>query len=414
MGTMFSSSEEEEEEGEEELEQEPEVSPFEHSSSSLSPQISMSRSPFFGPSMRNSDPYNAGMTPVSLSPTSASAAPAMSHLSRFHNVMSTAISPGHFLPSWLLAAEEFHIEVYLIRHGQSTSNIKPELIGGRSPSAVLTETGRHESRALGAFLKSTGVVFDAVYSSPLERAKQTAEVVCEVLGIPEEQIEFVEALQELGQGQWEGRLRTEVYTREIVQLMNNTVPDFRAPGGESQRQLEFRMVEFLNNILLPHAAIALQEEAKGDKDKGTVRPNLAMPIHPLKEPEIVAVDDTKSLVSSKSAGKEIVELEHPSATNGDDNHHPEDALLDHFSKRNRLPRISVRREPETLQRKGPYCVAVFSHAMAIKCALRGLLGSDPHRTKICVDNTSVTVLKHSGSTGWQIQRVNDTAHLRLL
>lgn len=162
------------------MEQEPEVSPFERSSSSLSPQISMSRSPFFGPSMRNSDPYNAGMTPVSLSPTSISAAPAMSHLSRFHNVMSTTISPGHFLPSWLLAAEEFHIEVYLIRHAQSTANIRPELIGGRALSATLTETGRHEASALGAFLRSTGVVFDAVYCSPLERAKQTAEVVCQV------------------------------------------------------------------------------------------------------------------------------------------------------------------------------------------------------------------------------------------
>jgi broad specificity phosphatase PhoE len=59
-------------------------------------------------------------------------------------------------------------------------------------------------------------------------------------------------------------------------------------------------------------------------------------------------------------------------------------------------------------------VALFSHGMAIKCALRGLLGSDPHRTnKVCIDNSSVTVLRHSGSTGWEVQRVNDTAHLCL-
>jgi hypothetical protein len=170
---MFSTLEQEQEE--EELEQEPEVSPFEHSLSPSSPQISMSRTPFFAPSMRSSDPYNA-MTPVFLSPTSA---PAASHLSRFHNV-GTGISSGHFLPSWLLSAEEFHIEIYLIRHAQSTANTRPELIAGRSPSAPLTETGMHEARALGAFLRSTGVAFDAVYSSPLERAKQTAEVVCQV------------------------------------------------------------------------------------------------------------------------------------------------------------------------------------------------------------------------------------------
>lgn len=104
------------------------------------------------------------------------------------------------------------------------------------------------------------------------------------------------------------------------------------------------------------------------------------------------------------------------AVNGHDYQHPEDGVQDHFSKRHRLPKILVRREPEPLQRRGGgYCVAVFSHGMAIKCALRGLLGSDPHRTnQICIDNTSLTVLNHSGSTGWRVQRVNDTAHLHLL
>lgn len=95
-----------------------------------------------------------------------------------------------------------------------------------------------------------------------------------------------------------------------MQLMNNTVPDFRAPGGESQRQVEFRMVEFLNNILLPHAAIALQEDSKVDKNKGTLRPNLAMQIHPLEELEITSVNEPTLLEPSEVAGKEVKEPEH--------------------------------------------------------------------------------------------------------
>jgi len=63
----------------------------------------------------------------------------------------------------------------------------------------------------------------------------------------------------------------------------------------------------------------------------------------------------------------------------------------------------------------PYTVAVVSHGLAIKCLLRALTGSDPQFTnRWCIDNTSVTVVRHSTKKGWEIQRVNDTAHLRLL
>lgn len=63
----------------------------------------------------------------------------------------------------------------------------------------------------------------------------------------------------------------------------------------------------------------------------------------------------------------------------------------------------------------PYTVAVISHGLAIKCMLRGLMGFDPLFTnRWCIDNTSVTVVRHSTRKGWEIQRVNDTSHLRLL
>lgn len=60
-------------------------------------------------------------------------------------------------------------------------------------------------------------------------------------------------------------------------------------------------------------------------------------------------------------------------------------------------------------------IGVFSHSVPIKCLVTGLLGCSPaisHR--ICIEDSSVTVLQHSWKTGWQIKRLNDTAHLRLL
>ena len=63
---------------------------------------------------------------------------------------------------------------------------------------------------------------------------------------------------------------------------------------------------------------------------------------------------------------------------------------------------------------GLFRVFVFSHGTAMKCLLRGLLAMDPHLTRnICVDNTSVTVLRHTLRGGWHVVTMNDTTHLTI-
>ncbi len=60
---------------------------------------------------------------------------------------------------------------------------------------------------------------------------------------------------------------------------------------------------------------------------------------------------------------------------------------------------------------GNLVVGVFTHGMAIKCLLRGILGFSSGMTyKIVLDNTSITRLKYSDK-GWHLITVNDTAHL---
>lgn len=56
-------------------------------------------------------------------------------------------------------------------------------------------------------------------------------------------------------------------------------------------------------------------------------------------------------------------------------------------------------------------VGIFTHGMAIKCLLRGILDFSPSLTyKINLDNTSITRLKYSAQ-GWHLVTINDTAHL---
>ena len=54
----------------------------------------------------------------------------------------------------------------------------------------------------------------------------------------------------MSQGQWEGCPKSEIYTPEMVNLMESSQPDFSAPSGESLRQVQFRMMEFLNRTIL--------------------------------------------------------------------------------------------------------------------------------------------------------------------
>ena len=70
------------------------------------------------------------------------------------------------------------------------------------------------------------------------------------MNFAEAQIQSSDAIMDLNMGHWEGCPRSEIYTPEVLSLMERYQPDFSAPSGESLRQLEFRMVQFLNGTVL--------------------------------------------------------------------------------------------------------------------------------------------------------------------
>ncbi|CAL9165110.1 unnamed protein product [Musa hybrid cultivar] len=383
--------EEEEEEGvrsrnpksskEKVLEQEPEVLPCRTAASPLSPQPSAAGTPrMLGPSVKVWDPCNV-LLQLPPSPLALFARGAAS------------------------AATDRATEVFLIAHGECASSLRPDLVGGRwSTAARLTANGERQARALAVFLKSQGVRFDEVYSSPLDRARTTAAFISRELGFAEEQIQSSDALVEISQGQWEGCLRSEVYTQEIVNLISKTQPDFCAPSGESLRQVAFRMIEFLNMTVLrlpEKLAVAdtpiHQTEAKELSCNGSA--NLVQDgdgphwdlMYRLNRPSL----------QRKKSGKSRLQF----VTTGDDD------PKDEFSPRevtqgNLLPDGG---------RNPTFSMGIFTHATPIKCFLTGLLDCSPVMShRISIDDSSVTVLHHSLITGWQIKRLNDTAHLRLL
>ncbi|MDC0833176.1 histidine phosphatase family protein [Geitlerinema sp. CS-897] len=98
--------------------------------------------------------------------------------------------------------------VILIRHGQSTYNLEGR-IQGRCDKSVLTELGRETARQTGRAL--AGISFDAVYCSPLQRASQTAGIICQTLSEDGSLTPTVsDLLREVDLPLWEDRRRDEV------------------------------------------------------------------------------------------------------------------------------------------------------------------------------------------------------------
>uniref|UniRef100_A0ACD5W9I4 Uncharacterized protein n=1 Tax=Avena sativa TaxID=4498 RepID=A0ACD5W9I4_AVESA len=357
------------------LEQEPEVLPCHAADSPLSPQPSAGGTPrLLGPNIKVWDPCHVLLPPPS------------QH--QHHPQQGRAEVP---------------LEVVVISHGECASAMRPDLVGGRWPAAALTARGERQARALSVFLRSRGSRLAAAWTSPLDRARATAALVCRELEFPEEQIQISDALTEMSHGQWEGCPKSDIYTSEMVNLMDSSQPDFSAPSGESLRQVQFRMMEFLSRtvIRLPEKVAMGDTLSQQNYVKGLSPQSSTNSVQDGPSWDLLYRLNRHSLQRKKS-GKSRLQF----VTSGDND------TEDDFSPKDINQRHHLH---ETNLGSSTSSIAIFSHAIPIRCLLAGLLDCNPMMSqRICIDDSSVTVLEHSVRTGWQIKRLNDTAHLRLI
>lgn len=117
---------------------------------------------------------------------------------------------------------EVAVEIWLVRHGETEWNVEGRRQGRMD--SPLTPRGVEQARAAGRELRRLlGERPDvAIESSPLGRARVTAEIVCRELGLPESRIVVQPLLAELHQGAWEGLTPPEI--------------DARLPGARAERE----------------------------------------------------------------------------------------------------------------------------------------------------------------------------------
>jgi 2,3-bisphosphoglycerate-dependent phosphoglycerate mutase len=134
--------------------------------------------------------------------------------------------------------------LYCVRHGESTYNVEGRL-QGQSDLPRLSPLGQRQSEAVAAVLANLPI--DAIYASPLPRARQTADAIARPLGL---EVRPDDRLKEVNVGIFQDRLRSEVemlYPNELGEWLSGD-PDFAIPGGESRRQLARRGRDALESI----------------------------------------------------------------------------------------------------------------------------------------------------------------------
>jgi broad specificity phosphatase PhoE len=140
------------------------------------------------------------------------------------------------------------LNVYLLRHGETHWNADGNRYCGATDIG-LTEKGIQQAHTAAELLKDT--TFDAVYTSPLQRAHRTAAIASG--NFPE--IVVDERLTEASFGEWEGKTRAE-FVAENPQLWDNWAndPDHTRAGGTGDTAMEIvtRVDEFFNEISKKH------------------------------------------------------------------------------------------------------------------------------------------------------------------
>ncbi len=133
--------------------------------------------------------------------------------------------------------------ILLIRHGQTPTT--GQVLPGRAPGLHLSDTGRNQARGVARRIER----LDAIYSSPLERTRETAKPTAEKFGL---EVLIDEHLIECEFGQWTGAKLTELATLEEWKIVQNDPEAFRFPGGESFVEMRDRIAAGLTKIARRH------------------------------------------------------------------------------------------------------------------------------------------------------------------
>lgn len=137
------------------------------------------------------------------------------------------------------------MQLILIRHAKN--DWIGERLAGWTPGVHLNDQGRQQAEAVGARLAHLPIT--AIYSSPLERAVETAQAIAAHHNV---EVQVLEAIGETRYGEWTGAPFKELSKTELWPVVQVYPSGARFPGGESLRETQARAVAALDALHEAH------------------------------------------------------------------------------------------------------------------------------------------------------------------
>jgi broad specificity phosphatase PhoE len=159
----------------------------------------------------------------------------------------------------------------LVRHGE-TDAVGKSIMGWR-PGWHLNPKGRAEVKTLAERLARMPV--RAVYTSPLERAIETAAEIARPHGLEPQP---VEEFGEFHAGEWEGLALADLDSRDDWRRFNHFRAGTRAPGGELMIETQARMIRQLDLLRGRHGEETVAVVSHGDPLRSVVAYYLGIPL----------------------------------------------------------------------------------------------------------------------------------------
>lgn len=142
---------------------------------------------------------------------------------------------------------EKRTKIIIVRHGECPGNIEGR-VRGRT-EFPLNENGIKQAEAVAEALKNEAI--ECIYTSPLSRAKKTAEIIAEKGGF---KVKADARFDNMFFGPWEGRKKDDL-AKEFPEDWNTwlTSPEnLHVPGAETFDEVQARAMAGINDLLLPH------------------------------------------------------------------------------------------------------------------------------------------------------------------
>src|SRR6185437_8959434 len=141
-------------------------------------------------------------------------------------------------------------EIVLVRHGETQSNLE-QLLHGRT-DVPLTPLGEWQAQRVAQRIAELGT-FDLLLSSPLSRARSTAEQISRQIGL---ETIYLDDLTELHFGDFEGYTLMQLqdsHPELFLRALDFTDFELRFPNGESRREFHERVKRVFDEVLEQYA-----------------------------------------------------------------------------------------------------------------------------------------------------------------